>query len=73
MKDPSDEPSPIGLAFEWVGRILAVVIEMVVPGLLGEYLDSRLGTHFLVLVGFGGGLCLGMWHLLAMTRAKSDK
>ena len=70
MKDPSDEPSPIGLAFEWVARILAVVIEMVLPGLLGQYLDKRLGTKFLVLVGFGCGLSLALWHLLVMTRVK---
>jgi hypothetical protein len=73
VKDPAEEPSPIGLAFEWVGRIFAVVIEMVVPGLLGQYLDSRLGTRYLVLVGFAGGLSLGLYHLLAMTRVKRDK
>jgi hypothetical protein len=70
VKDPSDEPSPIGLAFEWVARILAVVIEMVLPGLLGQYLDKRLGTKFLVLAGFGCGLSLALWHLLVMTRQK---
>ena len=70
MKDPSLEPSPIGAAFEWVGRILVVVLEMIVPGLAGQYLDGRLGTSFLTLLGFGGGLCLGIYHLLVMTRAK---
>ena len=73
MKDPSDQPSPIGLAFEWVGRILAVVAEMVVPGLLGQQLDARLGTKFFVLVGFGCGLSFALWHLLAMTRQRPGK
>ena len=73
MKDPSDQPSPIGLAFEWVARILAVVIEMIAPGLLGQYLDGRLGTRFLVLLGFGCGLSLALWHLLVMTRPGSGK
>lgn len=73
MKDPSDQPSPIGVAFEWVGRILAVVVEMVVPGLLGQYLDARLGTSFLALLGFGGGLTLGIYHLIVMTRPKPGK
>lgn len=67
---PSEEPSPIGVAYQWVGRILAVVIEMVVPGVLGQMLDKRLGTSFFVLVGFGLGLSLGMWHLIAMTRPR---
>jgi hypothetical protein len=60
----------MGLAFEWVARIFAVVIEMVLPGLLGQYLDGRLGTRFLVLVGFGCGLSLGLWHLIMMTKER---
>ncbi len=71
MDDPSDQPSPIGTAFQWVGRILAVVVEMVLPGVLGQMLDERLGTKFLVLVGFAGGLSLALWHLIAMTRPAS--
>jgi hypothetical protein len=70
VNDPSNQPSPIGVAFEWVGRILAVVVEMVVPGLVGQYLDSRFGTRFLALLGFGGGLTLGIYHLVVMTRPK---
>lgn len=70
MKDPSDQPSPIGLAFEWVARILAVVVEMVAPGLLGQQLDKHLGTRFLVLVGFGCGISLALWHLIVMTRPR---
>lgn len=54
---------------EWVSRIMAVSIEMVVPGLAGQWLDARLGTKFLVLVGFALGLTLGIWHLLVMTKA----
>jgi hypothetical protein len=73
VNDPADQPSPLGVAFEWVARIFAVVIEMVVPGLVGQQLDRRLGTNFLVLVGFGGGFCLGLWHLLVMTRSRLGK
>ncbi len=72
VKDPSQQSSPIGVAFEWVGRILAVVIEMVVPGLLGQQLDRHLGTRFLVLIGFGGGISLALWHLIIMTRPRPD-
>ena len=63
----------MGLAFEWVGRILAVVVEMVVPGLLGRQLDSYLGTSFLVLLGFGGGIALALWHLIAMTKPRPGR
>ena len=70
MKDPSDQPSAIGVAFEWVGRILAIVAEMVVPGLLGRMLDLRWGTTFFVRVGFVGDLGLAMWHLILITTAR---
>jgi hypothetical protein len=55
----------------WAYRIIAVSAEMVLPGLLGNWLDGRLGTHFLVLVGFGLGISVGIWHLLLMTRQDS--
>jgi hypothetical protein len=58
------------LAYQWVGRILAVVAEMVVPGLVGRYLDDRWGTSFLTLAGFGLGLTVGIYHLVVMTRPK---
>jgi hypothetical protein len=74
MKKPSDaKPSPVGLAFEWVARILAVSAEMVLPGLAGQWLDSRWGTQFLVLVGFGLGILLGITHLIVMTSARSGR
>lgn len=63
-----DSPSPLALGFAWAYRILAVAAEMVLPGLLGSWLDGRLGTHFLALVGFGLGITLGVTHLLLMTR-----
>ncbi len=42
---------------------------MVLPGLAGLWLDRRLGTNFLGLVGFALGMVLGFWHLLLMTRS----
>lgn len=63
-----DSLSPFALGFAWAYRILAVSAEMVVPGLLGSWLDGRLGTQFLALAGFGLGITAGIWHLLLMTR-----
>jgi hypothetical protein len=74
VTDPADnKPSPVGVAFEWVSRILAVVAEMVLPGLAGQWLDRRWGTNFLVLIGFGLGIALGIWHLLVMTSASQAR
>ncbi len=56
---------------EWVSQITAVVAEMVVPGLAGQWLDRRWGTKFIGLTGFVLGLTVGIWHLLAMTRSRN--
>lgn len=58
---------PMAEALEWVGRIFAVSLVMFVPGLVGQYLDRKFGTGFLVLVGFIFGLTVGLWYLLTMT------
>ena len=59
----------MAMGFAWAYRILAVAAEMVLLGLLGGWLDGRLGTQFLALAGFGLGITLGVMHLLLMTRA----
>ncbi|QDS99693.1 AtpZ/AtpI family protein [Adhaeretor mobilis] len=63
-----DPQHPMAAAMQWVGRIFAAAILMVVPGLLGEWLDGQLGTSFLVLIGFAGGLIAGMAYLIAQTK-----
>ena len=68
-----EKRSPLAEAVQWVSRITTVALEMVLPGLAGHWLDQRLGTGFLVLVGFVLGLTCGLWHLLAMTRPSEPK
>jgi len=42
---------------------------MVLPGLLGYWGDSQLRTTpIFTVLGFAGGLALGMYHLVKMTR-----
>ncbi len=60
----------MGEAMQWVARIMAVAIEMVLPGLAGQWLDKRIGTSCFALAGFAVGITLGIWHLLVMTRAR---
>lgn len=45
-----------------------IVGGMVIPGLIGGYLDSRFGTSFCVLIGIGLGVVLGTMQLLALAR-----
>ena len=59
-------------ATNWVARITTVVLEMVLPGLAGLWLDNQLETQFLTLLGLGLGVSLGMWHLIALTQNKRN-
>jgi hypothetical protein len=75
QNDPNrpDAPTLIAIAYGWAARIMTVSMEMVVPGLIGVWLDNRLGTRVLfVLLGFGGGCTLAVWHLIRMTSAKDS-
>lgn len=58
----------MGEAMEWVGRITAVALIMVLPGLGGQWLDQRFATKFCGLAGFALGLVLGISTLLVMVK-----
>ncbi|MEI7781469.1 MAG: hypothetical protein WCJ18_06040 [Planctomycetota bacterium] len=49
--------SPIGEALVWASRIMSIGLTMFVPGVIGGWLDHRLGLNFLapvgLLIGFG--------------------
>jgi len=57
----------------WVSRITTVALEMILPGLAGLWLDNRVGTKFLALLGFALGVPLGIRHLIAMTKSKRNE
>jgi F0F1-type ATP synthase assembly protein I len=66
-----DSRSNFAKAYSWAARIMTVALEMVFPGVIGIWLDRRLGTVALfTILGFGIGLPLGLWHLLRMTSQK---
>lgn len=70
LPDDPDPPHAMAIAMEWVSRITVVGLEMVLPGVAGQWLDQRYGTSFLALLGFAIGLTLALWHLIIMTQPK---
>ena len=58
----------IGEAMGWASRIMAIALLMVLPVVGGMWLDARLGTGFLALLGILIGLPLGLWQLSRLTR-----
>ncbi len=64
-----DERSPTARAAQWASRIMTVSLEMVVPGLVGYWIDTKLGTKFaFMLSGFAFGSFAALKHLLYLTR-----
>lgn len=51
-----------------VSRALAVTILMLIPGVLGSYLDKWLGTQIFVVVGFALGIGIAIFGLLYVAR-----
>ena len=68
-----DGRSRNAIAYHWSSRIISVSIEMVLPGVLGHWLDQRFGTRVLfTILGFGFGLVLGMYHLIQISRTMNN-
>ena len=72
VNQPPIERSPMAIGMSWVSRITTVSLQMVVPGIIGYWLDRRFGTRALfTLCGFGIGMFSGMLHLIRITKTKS--
>ena len=62
--------SPIGEAFAWASRIIAIGLTMFLPGVAGGWLDERLGTRFLGPAGFLAGFITSLAWLASLGREK---
>lgn len=67
---PGEERPPMAVAMQWLSQITTVVMEMLLPGLAGHWLDNRWGTSFIALLGFGLGITVAIMHLIAMTKPR---
>jgi hypothetical protein len=72
VTEQEDRP-PLVVALEWVAKVTTVALEMVVPGIVGAWLDKRFGTTFITLLGLALGVTVGIWHLLVLTRTENGK
>jgi hypothetical protein len=62
--------SPVGAAIVWASRIMAVAVAMFLPAVAGTWLDSRLGTGFLGLVGLVLGFVAGIGWLVQLGKRR---
>ena len=62
--------SPVGAALVWASRIMAVGVVMFLPAVAGTWLDGRLGTGFLGLVGLVIGFVAGIGWLVQLGKRR---
>jgi hypothetical protein len=62
--------SPLGEAVVWVSRITAIGLAMFLPAVAGNWLDARLGTGFLGLVGLALGFTVSISWLVQLQRRR---
>jgi hypothetical protein len=74
VTNPSDDRSQIAKAYQWATRIMIVSLEMVLPGIVGYWIDGRLGTRVVfMLVGFALGCTAATVHLIQLTRSEKNR
>ena len=74
MVEPRDDRSPFAIAMEWSSRITSISLELVVPVLIGHWLDRRLGTLPLCLiVGVILGFVTATLSLMRLARPPRSK
>jgi hypothetical protein len=66
--DRRDQQRQQSQAMEWVSRVLAICVVMVLPGLGGGWLDKRYGTSFWTLSGFVFGFVSGFTALILLVK-----
>ena len=74
MTDEHDDRSPYAQAMELTSRITSISLELVVPVLIGYWLDQRLGTHVLFLVvGVILGFVTATLSLVRLAKSSDDE
>jgi F0F1-type ATP synthase assembly protein I len=68
-----DDRSPLAEGIAWASRVTTIALEMVIPGVIGLWVDDKLGTMevfpvFLVL-GVILGLTTGIFHLARLGKS----
>ena len=72
MTNSPDDRSPLAEAVAWSSVVTTVSLEMVVPALIGYWIDRQLGTVMVFLVlGAILGMTTGILHLVRLTTLPS--
>ena len=68
-RPPADDRSALSLAWAWATRIIVVAATMVVPALIGAWIDQKLGTvAVFLLVGLALGVTAAIVQLMRIVK-----
>jgi F0F1-type ATP synthase assembly protein I len=68
-RPPADDRSALSLAWSWASRIIAVSAMMVVPALIGAWVDQKLGTVAVcTLIGLALGVTAAIVQLMRIVK-----
>ena len=71
---PNRRQPPMVQAMHWVSQVTSIALEMILPALLGLWLDNRWGTApGLAITGAVLGFFVSMNHLLGLARRMNQK
>ncbi len=67
MTSPPNDRSPLAEAIAWSARVTTIAMEMVIPGVIGIWIDRKLGTVMVfVVLGIILGMTVGIIHLVRL-------
>lgn len=72
-RDPHlpDRRSPLAVGMELATQITTIGVEMALSGLVGYWIDGKLGTGIVFLIlGVFVGVAVGMLHLIRMVKGQ---
>jgi hypothetical protein len=67
VNTPNDDRPPLATAAHWASQVSGLAFEVILPVLIGRWLDQRWGTSLWTFVGAVLGPVWGFWHLLLLT------
>jgi len=73
-RPPEDDRTAVAVAYAWATRIIALSASMVVPALVGAWIDQKLNTKIVfLLLGLALGVAAAVVQLMRIVKESNEK
>jgi F0F1-type ATP synthase assembly protein I len=73
-RPPEDDRSTVAIAMAWASRIIALSASMVVPALIGAWIDQQLNTKVVfLLLGMALGIAAAVVQLMRIVKESNSQ